>query len=47
VKKKNPIAVALGRLALGKPKTLSKAERVRRRERLAAARKLRWAKETK
>lgn len=39
---KNPAAVALGRLAKGKPKTLSEAERQRRRELLAKVRKLRW-----
>lgn len=38
----NPYAQALGRLAAGKPKNYSKAERERRRKRLAEARKKRW-----
>lgn len=36
------LAAALGRLAKGKKKTLTKAERARRRRSLAKARKLRW-----
>jgi hypothetical protein len=32
MKQKNPIAQALGRLAAGKPKNFSKAERDRRRK---------------
>jgi hypothetical protein len=35
-------ASALGRLAAGKPKRYSQAERKRRREALAKARKNRW-----
>ncbi len=42
--KKNPMAVALGKLAKGKKKTLSKAERARRKERMAKAREKRWPK---
>jgi hypothetical protein len=38
-------ARALGQLGKGKPKRFSKAERGRRRKRLAKARKLRWPKE--
>lgn len=38
------LAAALGRLAKGKKKTLSKAEIARRTKRLAEARKLRWSK---
>ena len=38
----NKAAQELGRLAKGKPKTLTKAERKRRAERLAEARKKRW-----
>jgi len=38
----NKAAQELGRLGKGKPKTLSKAERKRRAERLAEARKKRW-----
>jgi hypothetical protein len=40
----NKAAQALGRLGRGKPKRISQAERQRRRQRLAEARKLRWAK---
>jgi len=36
--RKNPIAVALGRMARGVPKTLTDAERERRRQRAAASR---------
>jgi hypothetical protein len=43
----NKAAQQLGRLARGKQKTLTKAERARRRARLAEARKLRWAKHAK
>lgn len=39
----NKAAQELGRLGKGKPKTLSKAERKRRAERLAKAREKRWA----
>ena len=39
----NKAAQELGRLGKGKPKTLTKAERKRRAERLADARKKRWA----
>lgn len=35
-------AQALGRLAAGKPKKFTQAERARRRKRLAEARKRRW-----
>jgi len=38
----NKAAQELGRLAKGKPKTLSQAERKRRADRLAEARKKRW-----
>lgn len=38
----NKAARALGRLAKGKPKTLTKAERARRRKSLAVARASRW-----
>jgi len=38
----NKAAQQLGRLGKGKPKTLTKAERKRRAERLAEARKKRW-----
>jgi hypothetical protein len=38
VKKKNPHAAALGRLARGKPKNFSKAELQRRRIRMKAMR---------
>jgi hypothetical protein len=41
---KNPAAVALGRLAKGIPKTYTQAERERRKQRLAEARKKRWNK---
>lgn len=41
---KNPAAQALGRLAKGVPKTFTAAELARRKARLAAARKKRWAK---
>jgi hypothetical protein len=37
MKKKNPAAQALGRLAKGVPKTISEAERRRRADRLRAA----------
>jgi hypothetical protein len=40
--KKNPIAVALGKLAKGKPKTLTEEERQARRQRMAEARAKRW-----
>lgn len=39
---KNKAAVALGKLAKGRPKNLSSAEIKRRTERLSKARKLRW-----
>lgn len=39
---KNPHAQALGRLGKGKKKTLTKAERKRRKESLAKAREKRW-----
>ena len=39
----NKAAQELGRLGKGKPKTLTKAERKRRAERLAKAREKRWA----
>jgi len=38
----NPHAQSLGRMAKGKPKTYTAAERARRRARLAEARKRRW-----
>jgi len=38
----NKAAQALGKLAKGKPKTLTKAERKRRKESLAQAREKRW-----
>ena len=38
------LASQLGRLARGKPKNYSKAERARRRKHLAKVRKLRWKK---
>jgi hypothetical protein len=38
-------ARTLGRLGKGKPKSFSKAERLRRKKRLNEARKLRWLKE--
>jgi hypothetical protein len=41
---KNPAAVALGRLAGGKKKTLTETEIDRRTQRLADARKKRWPK---
>jgi hypothetical protein len=41
---KNPAAVALGRLAGGKKKTLTESEIDRRTQRLADARKKRWPK---
>jgi len=41
----NKAAQELGRLGKGKPKTLTKAERKRRAERLAEARKKRWTSE--
>ena len=40
----NKAAQALGRMAKGVPKKLTKAEINRRKQRLAGARKLRWAK---
>ena len=40
----NPHASALGRLARGKPKVYTAAERARRRARLAEVRKRRWPK---
>ena len=39
----NRAAQALGRLAKGVPKTLTRAQRRQRREQLAAARRKRWA----
>ena len=39
----NKAAQQLGRLGKGKPKTLTKAERKRRADRLAKAREKRWA----
>jgi len=39
---KNPNAVALGKLGRGKAKTLTLSERLRRRKRLAEARRTRW-----
>jgi hypothetical protein len=44
---KNPAAQALGRLARGAKKTISNAERKRRAESLAEARKGRWEKTKK
>jgi len=41
---KNPSAVALGKLAKGRPKNYSQAELKRRKERLAIARSNRWPK---
>lgn len=41
---KNPAAVALGKLAKGHKKSVSKRESAARRERLANARKRRWVK---
>jgi hypothetical protein len=41
---KNPAAVALGRLAGGKKKTLTETEIDRRTKRLEEARKKRWPK---
>lgn len=43
----NTHASALGRMARGKPKTYTAAERARRRARLAAVRKRRWTKNEK
>ena len=43
---KNPVAVALGRLARGVPKKYSKAERKRRGERIRLA-QIKWKKEKK
>jgi hypothetical protein len=40
----NQAAQKLGRMAKGVPKNLTKAEINRRKQRLAGARKLRWAK---
>jgi hypothetical protein len=42
--KKNPAAVALGKLAAGKKKKMTSAEIANRTERLAEARKKRWEK---
>ena len=42
----NKSAQALGKLAKGKPKTLTEAERKRRAESLAAAREKRWPKKS-
>jgi hypothetical protein len=42
--KKNPYASALGKLAKGKPKTLTSEEIESRTKRLAKARKKRWPK---
>ena len=39
----NKAAQVLGRLGKGKPKTITKAERKRRADRLAKAREKRWA----
>lgn len=39
--RKNPVAVALGRMAAGVPKKITPAERVRRRQRAAYARAVR------
>lgn len=44
---KNQAASALGKLAKGVPKTLSKAERKRRSERSKKARANRWPKQSK
>lgn len=41
-RRKNPAAVALGKMAAGKPKHFTKAERARRAARLALARANRW-----
>lgn len=41
---KNPHAQALGKLSKGKKKTLTKAERQRRKGRMAKAREKRWPK---
>jgi hypothetical protein len=41
-KKKNKHAVALGKLAEGKPKNYSNAERERRRKRIAEVRSRKW-----
>ena len=43
----NRAAQALGRMARGKPKTLSDVERQRRADALAEARKRRWPKKAK
>jgi len=40
--KKNPAAVALGRMAAGVPKQYSDEERAKRAQRLALARAKRW-----
>jgi hypothetical protein len=40
----NKAAQSLGRLAAGKPKNFTAAERKRRAERMRAAQKLRWKK---
>jgi hypothetical protein len=42
MKKKNPIAVALGRMAAGKAKTLTDTERQRRADALSKVRSKRW-----
>jgi hypothetical protein len=44
--KKNPAAVALGKLAAGKKKKLTTAEIAKRTERLMEARKKRWEKKS-
>lgn len=44
--KKNPDAVALGKLAKGKPKCLTVEQRAYRAAQLAAAREKRWPKKT-
>ena len=43
---KNKAASALGKLAKGKPKNLTKAEIARRTKRLAEAREKRWPKKS-
>ncbi len=47
MKRKNPIAVALGKMAKGKPKIISDEERKIRSKRLEVARKNRWTDKTK
>jgi hypothetical protein len=44
MKPKNKAAQALGRLAKGKPKTITPQDREARRKRMADARALRWKK---